>query len=340
VNIAAAVLIITCPCALGLAVPAVLTAASGRLFRQGVLLKDGDALERLATIDTVVFDKTGTLTTGKPVLTNADIPPAALAIAAALGQASAHPLARAIARAAADAGIRPAPVTDITEAPGLGATGRFAGTEVRLGRADWLGAPADTPRTATWLRIGDALPTGFLFEDEIRPEAAGTVASLQGAGLRVMLLSGDGEAPVRALAGRLGIDDWTARATPAGKLAHLRRLEAEGATTLMVGDGLNDAAALAAAQVSIAPADAVDASRASADLIVLGNRLDRIPAAWALAGTARRRILENFAFAFAYNIVTVPIAYSGHVTPLIAAIAMSASSVAVSLNALRLGPRP
>jgi Cu2+-exporting ATPase len=340
VNIAAAVLIITCPCALGLAVPAVLTAASGRLFRRGVLLKDGDALERLATVDTVIFDKTGTLTSGRPLLTNADtLDRRAFAAAAALAQASAHPLSRAVAAAAAEAGIAPAAVTDIRERPGLGTEGRIGGTTVRLGRAEWVGADPATAQTTAWLRVGDAAPHALSFADEIRPDAAEAVAALREAGLDVALLSGDAEAPVNALADRLGIADRTARATPADKLAYLQALQARGATTLMVGDGLNDAAALAAAHVSIAPAAAVDASRASADLIVLGNRLDRIPGTIALARTARRRILENFALALAYNVVTVPIAYAGFVTPLIAAIAMSASSIVVSLNALRLGAR-
>jgi P-type Cu2+ transporter len=334
-NIAAAVLIITCPCALGLAVPAVLTAASGRLFRQGVLLKDGTAFERLAEIDTVVFDKTGTLTTGHPVLLNAaTLPPAAFAIAAALSRASAHPLARAIAEAHPGG---PASVTDITEHPGLGTEGRLDGACVRLGRAEWLGVEADPETTTTWLAIGDQAPMPLTFTDEPRPDAARTVAALLDRGLVVELLSGDARRPVEALDDRLGIANRAARATPAGKVARLEALRAEGRKVLMVGDGLNDAAALAAAHVSLSPASAVDASRSAADLIVLGNRLDRIPEILTLARIARSRITENFAMAFGYNIVTVPIAYAGYVTPLIAAIAMSASSIVVALNATRLG---
>jgi P-type Cu2+ transporter len=333
-NIAAAVLIITCPCALGLAVPSVLTAASGRLFRKGVLLKDGTAFEKLAEVDTVVFDKTGTLTTGRPVLLNAaSLPPDAFAVAAALARASAHPLARAIAKAHDGP---PAPVTDIVEHPGLGTEGRLGGTTVRLGRAEWVGAEGDPEHTATWISIdGEIRP--LLFADELRPEAPGAVAALRDAGLRVELLSGDAARPVAALAGRLGIGIHTARATPRSKVDHLEALRREGRKVLMVGDGLNDAAALAAAHVSISPASAVDATRSTADLIVLGNRLDRIPEALALARTARRRVLENFAMAFGYNVITVPIAYAGFVTPLIAAIAMSGSSIVVALNALRLG---
>ena len=337
-NIAAAVLIITCPCGLGLAVPAVLTAASGRLFRDGVLLKDGTALERLAEIDAVVFDKTGTLTTGRPVLTNAAaIPAADFAVAAALAAASAHPLARAIGAAATEAGVRPAAVADIAELPGLGNEGRLEGQPIRLGRAEWVGAPGDAAVTTSWLRVGREPPVAFAFADELRPDAPAAIAALRGAGLPVALLSGDAPRPVAALAARLGIADWTAGATPQAKVARLDALRAEGRRVLMVGDGLNDAAALAAAHVSISPASAVDASRSAADLIVLGDRLDRVGESWQLARVARRRILENFAFAFGYNVITVPVAVSGHVTPLIAAIAMSVSSLVVCLNALRLG---
>lgn len=335
-NIAAAVLIITCPCALGLAVPAVLAAASGRLFRQGILLKDGEALEKLGNIDAVVFDKTGTLTTGHPVLTNAaDLSPRDFAAAAALAEGSRHPLSRAIAEAAARAGIRPAPVRDIVEHPGLGAEGRLGGMRIRLGRAEWTGG-RPLAATAAWLDRDGETAVPLTFTDAPRPGAAETVARLQALGLPVTLLSGDAEAPVAALAERLGIDRATARATPAGKVAALDALRARGHRPLMIGDGLNDTAALAAAHVSISPASAVDASRSAADMIILGDRIDRAADAVLLARTARRRILENFAFAFAYNVVTVPLAFLGLVTPLVAAIAMSTSSVVVALNALRL----
>jgi P-type Cu2+ transporter len=339
-NIAAAVLIVTCPCALGLAVPAVLTAASGRLFRDGVLLKDGEALEKLAVVDAAVLDKTGTLTTGQPRLTNAAaLDPATFAAAAALAAGSDHPLSRAIARAAVEAGIAPARVTDITEHPGLGSEGSLAGTRIRLGRAEWTGGGArPLDATAAWLRLGDAPAIALTFADAPRPEAAATVARLKAAGLPVTLLSGDAEAPVRALADQLCIDRWIARATPAGKVAELDAMRTAGRRVLMVGDGLNDAAALAAAYVSISPASAIDASRSAADLIILGDRIDRAADALALARTARRRILENFALSFGYNLIAVPVALAGYVTPLLAAIFMSASSIVVVLNAMRLGP--
>ena len=339
-NVAAAVLIVTCPCGLGLAVPAVLTSASGRLYRMGVLLKDGTALEKLAEVDAVVFDKTGTLTTGRPVLVNAaELPRDAFAAAAGLAQGSAHPLSRAIAEAAAAAGVAPVAVRDAAEHPGLGSAGWLGDRPVRLGRAEWVGAAAGIDRTAAWVRIGDAAPVALIFADDPKPDADAVVAAFRDAGLPVTLLSGDADAPVAALAARLGVDRWIARATPQEKVAHLDRLRAEGRRVLMVGDGLNDAAALAAAHVSISPASAVDASRSAADLIVTGPSLAPVAEAWTVARTARRRIVQNIVFAFAYNLVTVPIAFAGLVTPLFAALAMSGSSLAVCLNALRLGPR-
>ncbi len=338
-NIAAAVMIVTCPCGLGLAVPAVQTAASARLFRRGVLLKDGTALEKLAQIDTVVFDKTGTLTTGHPRLVNADeLDAPTLAVAAGIARPSRHPLSGAIRAAAEAAGVTPAPVTEVTERAGLGARGLLGDVEVRLGRAEWVGVKCGAEAgTTSWLRIGDGEARPLRFTDEARADAGATVEAFQDEGLRVALLSGDGEGPVGRLAAELGIDFWYAGVTPIEKSDYLSRLRAEGAHTLMIGDGLNDAAALAMADVSITPASAVDASRASADIVLTSNRLGDAAGAWRIARLARRRMVQNIVFSFAYNIITVPIAITGHVSPLIAAIAMSGSSLVVSLNALRLG---
>ncbi len=338
VTIAAAVLIITCPCALGLAVPAVLASASGKLFRKGVLLTDGDALERLAGVDTVVFDKTGTLTNGRPQLIDPEeIDPGTLALAAGIAGGSSHPLCVSILDATARTGISPAQVDAIEERPGFGLEGTHDGRRIRLGRADWVGADHHSDRTATWLRIGDDAPVPLIFRDVPRPEAAQAVRDLKNLGLTVMLVSGDTEAPVAAVARELGIDTWTSGATPPEKVDILNGLEDKGQKTLMVGDGLNDAAALASAHVSISPATAVTASRSASDMILLGGNLDHIVEVIELARASRRRIVENFALAFGYNIITVPIAFMGFVTPLIAALAMSASSIAVSLNAMRLG---
>jgi len=335
-NIAAAVLIITCPCALGLAVPAVTTAASGRLFRRGMLIKHETALERLAQVDTVVFDKTGTLTAGTPRLTNLDaLPREAVECALALAQGSSHPLARAITNAATEAGFAPARIRDVSEVPGYGTRGTVDGCEIRLGRAGWTGAQG-VSETATFLRIGDRPPVAFTFTDALRPGAEEAVEALMRQGKRVILISGDTTPAVEALAQRLGIPDWLAEALPADKAARVEALTGEGARVLMVGDGLNDTAALAAAHVSISPASALDAARVASDIVLLGNDLSSIGAACLTARSATRRITENFRIATVYNIVAVPLAVAGLATPLIAALAMSLSSVTVSLNSLRL----
>jgi Cu2+-exporting ATPase len=336
VNIAAAVLIITCPCALGLAVPAVVTAASGRLFRMGLLIKSGSALERLAEADTVVFDKTGTLTMGMPEATNlAAHPPEALAVAAALGAASSHPLAQALARAAAAAGVAPATVEDIAEVPGHGVQGRWQGRLVRLGRAAWVGA-GTLPQTATYLAWDGREPLAFTFADRLRPGAEEAVAALRAQGKALWLVSGDAEGAVRDMAARLGIDDWVAGALPGDKAARVAALTAAGRRVLMVGDGLNDTAALAAAHVSVSPASALDAARVASDIVLLGQNIAPLAEAARVAVVATRRIRQNFWISAAYNVVAVPVALVGLATPLLAALAMSLSSITVSVNALRL----
>ncbi|WP_121631319.1 heavy metal translocating P-type ATPase [Tropicibacter alexandrii] len=335
-NIAAAVLIITCPCALGLAVPAVTTAASGRLFKKGLLIKDSTALERLAQVDTVVFDKTGTLTAGTPELTNlGDFTRRDLQIALALALGSAHPLSRALTSAAQDAGITPEQLEDIREIPGHGTEALWRGQTVRLGRSAWVGG-GQTDQTAAWLRIGDGPAQAFTFTDRLRDGAEATVKALQEAGLDVILMSGDTTATVESLAHRLGIQHWLAEALPQDKAARIQALSNDGAHVLMVGDGLNDTAALTAAHASISPASALDAARVASDIVLLGSTLAPIPDAVQTARKATRRIKENFTIATWYNIIAVPLAVAGLCSPLIAALAMSASSITVSLNALRL----
>jgi P-type Cu2+ transporter len=334
VNISAAVLIITCPCALGLAVPAVITSASGKLFRKGLLIKHGTALERLAEVDTVVFDKTGTLTMGVPELVSGvQVDDQDLALGAALGAGSSHPLARALV--AAGQGRAALQLDDVTEVPGYGIEARLNGAVVRLGRAVWVGA-ANLDQTATYLRRADGTTTGFAFVDRLRPGAEETVAGLRAQGKAVHLISGDAAGPVRDLALRLGINDWQAEALPAEKLAAVRALMADGHKVLMVGDGLNDTAALAAAHVSISPASALDAARTASDIVLLGQDMAPIADAVRIARQATRRMVENFAISAAYNVVAVPLALVGLATPLAAALAMSLSSITVSLNALRL----
>lgn len=336
INISAAVLIITCPCALGLAVPAVVTAASGKLFRKGLLIKHGTALERLAEVDTVIFDKTGTLTMGAPEVTNlGDHPRVAVEVAVALAGASSHPLAQALVAGARAAGIGPARVEDLREVPGYGVEGVWKGRRVRLGRAEWCGGTG-LGVTATYLCTGEGEARAFTFADRLRPGAEAAVASLKAQGLRVVLLSGDAEGAVRDLAGRMGIAEWRAGVLPAEKAAEVAARGAAGHRVLMVGDGLNDTAALAGAHVSISPASALDAARVASDIVLLGQDMAPIGDALRIARQASRRIVENFAVSAAYNVVAVPLALVGLATPLAAAAAMSLSSITVSLNALRL----
>lgn len=336
INIAAAVLIITCPCALGLAVPAVTTAASGRLFRKGMLIKHSTALERLAEVDTVVFDKTGTLTQGTPTLTNlADHATSDLQVGMALAAASSHPLSRAIVVACEAAGLVPASVEDISEQPGYGTIGKWDGMTVRLGRGDWVGATGGQ-QTSAWLRIGDERPRMFTFEDSLRDGAKEAVNNLQASGRDVILISGDTAPAVEALAQKLGIRQWVAEALPTDKVSRIQGLTDAGHRVLMVGDGLNDTAALAAAHVSISPASALDAARVASDIVLLGGDLGPIALAADTAQAATKRIRENFRIATLYNFIAVPLAVAGLCSPLIAALAMSTSSITVSLNALRL----
>jgi len=334
---AIAVLIITCPCALGLAVPAVQVVASGRLYREGVLVKAGDALERFAKVDTVVFDKTGTLTEGRPRLVNSDdLPPGALEQAAQLARTSRHPLSRAIADAA---GMGPA-ARDVREIPGGGLEADQDGQLTRFGAARWLGiAVQGDPHTEAWLQVGDREPVRFCFEDQLRSDAVEAVSGLAARGCRIELLSGDRPGPVAAVAQTLGIDDWQAELQPQDKIARLEALKADGHVVAMIGDGINDAPALAAANVSVSLASAAEISQAAADFVLQGDRLAACLVTLDVSRGARRRVLENFALAAAYNAIAVPMAVAGLVTPLIAAIAMSASSVLVTLNALRLARR-
>jgi len=335
VSIASAVLIITCPCALGLAVPAVHAVAGGRLFRRGIFLKDGAALERLSGIDTVVFDKTGTLTEGHPRLVSA--PPEddpAWPLAAALAGASHHPLARAIAAEAEARGIAPAAVTDLTEVPGAGVEGRRDGTLLRLGRADWIGADLQSA-TTVFFRQGAGTPIAFHFDEALRADAPELCQALRARGLNIVLLSGDNSEPVAAAAVATGIEDSHAGMTPAKKLEFLKSLKNRGRTILMVGDGINDAPALAAADVSMSPASASDVSRTAADLVFTGSALRPVQTAMDISQNAKRSAIQNFALAALYNAVAIPLALAGLVTPLIAALAMSGSSILVTLNAVR-----
>jgi Cu2+-exporting ATPase len=335
---AIAVLIITCPCALGLAVPAVQVAAVGRLLKRGVLVKAADALERLAEVDTLIFDKTGTLTIGRPELINLqEIPAEELVLAASIAAESRHPLARALCRAA---GPVPALRGGVTEHPGDGLEAEEGGIRLRLGRRAWCGVQeADGGTAATmelWLTGKGRSPRCFRFRDRARADAVAVIATLKERGYAVELVSGDRSAVVRDLAAELGITRWQGDCRPADKISRIEALAAEGHNTAMIGDGLNDAPALAAAFASLSPAAAADVSQVAADILFQGDRLAPLVETLETARRSRRLVLQNFGLAFLYNAIAVPIAVAGLVTPLIAAIAMSASSIVVTANALRL----
>lgn len=333
---AVAVLIITCPCALGLAVPAVQVVTSGRLLRRGILIKSATALERLAEIDTIVFDKTGTLTEGRPTLSApAEIDPTALRLAATMCAASRHPLARALTRAAPLVAV----ARGVRETPGAGLALDGEDGEVRLGSRSWCGLAEDDGKAGPelWLARPGRAPVRFAFSDPPRADARAVIRALRARGHAVALLSGDRATTVAEIAGALGIDDWRADCSPADKVARLAALAAAGHRVLMVGDGLNDAPALAAAHVSLSPASAADISQNAADAIFQGGRLGPVTEILAAARSARARVRQNLVLAFAYNAVAIPLAVGGFVTPLVAALAMSGSSLTVVGNALRPG---
>jgi Cu2+-exporting ATPase len=329
--ISTAVLIITCPCALALAVPVVQVVASTRLLRSGILLLSPTALERLAQVDHVVFDKTGTLTLGRPELVAAPDDPEARQLAASLALNSRHPLARALVRAIPEA----IPAARVVEHPGAG----LKSDGVRLGSASFCGVtnPPDDGRSELWLSRPHCSPVRFAFADRLRPDASATIAALRRSGLAVEVLSGDRQAAVAEAASAAGITEWRSGVTPAEKAQRLAELAAQGKRVLMVGDGLNDAPALAAAHASISPTTAAEATQSAADAVFQGDALGPVAEILDVARRADRLVRQNLALALLYNLGAVPLAILGSVTPLIAAVAMSSSSLLVIGNALRLG---
>ena len=337
--IAIAVLIITCPCAIALAIPAVQVVASGALFRSRVILNGGDAIERLAAVDTIVFDKTGTLTLPDPqVDTNAGIDSDLLERAARLALSSHHPLAAALAKIARQR----IPYDGAVEEPGRGVRAIVDGREARLGSAAFCGTSVDAPPAGN--NSDGASFITFAYSGEIsriavrqtlRPDATTVVAMLRRQGLRLMMLSGDRAEAVAPIAQELGIDEWQAGITPARKIEAIELLKAQGRRVLMVGDGLNDAPALAAAHVSMSPITAAHLAQAHADALFLGEHLLPVERAVSISRKASRLMKQNLALAAIYNAFAVPLAIAGLVTPLIAAIAMSGSSLLVTLNAMR-----
>ncbi|WP_425337504.1 heavy metal translocating P-type ATPase [Salinarimonas rosea] len=340
---AVAVLIITCPCALGLAVPAVQVVVSGALFKAGVLLGAGDGVERIAACDTVVLDKTGTLTTPEARIANrADAPDDLVALAARLAQSSSHPLAKALMLALAREGRDTSPLAGAREEPGRGVLATLDGVEARLGSADFCGAAdeaaralaADPDATAIAVALGDRRAV-LTLRQTLKDDAAETVDRLERLGLRILVVSGDREGPVSRAAAAVGATEWHAGAKPGDKTALIERLTAEGRRVLMVGDGLNDAPALAAAHASLSPISASHLAQTCADALVIGDRLGPVADAVVLTRRALAVMRQNLWLATLYNLVAVPIAVAGWVTPLVAALAMSGSSIVVTLNALR-----
>lgn len=327
-----AVLIITCPCALGLAVPVAQVVAAGALLRRGIMVKDGSAIERLARVDRVLLDKTGTLTMGRPV------PDAAVldalgeeeaAVALALASHSRHPLSQALALALAARGVRAATIEDVRETAGRGVSGTWRGLAVSLGR------PSQSSGTSAALAIGAGPVRVIGFADRLRPDAREALADLAALGIPASILSGDNAAAVRVTARETGLTGQAA-ALPADKLDAIQRLQRSGKCVLMVGDGINDGPALAAADASIAPGSASDVGRQAADFVFTGDSLLALPRAVRASRRTMRVVRENFAAAILYNAFAVPLAMAGMVTPLMAAIAMATSSLIVVGNSLRL----
>jgi Cu2+-exporting ATPase len=333
---AISVLIITCPCALALAIPAVQVVVSGALFRAGIILNNGYAIERFGHIDFVLFDKTGTLTMPQPRIENAaDVDPDLLEYAARLALSSHHPLAAAVASEARER----VPYSDAVEEPGRGVRASIGGNEARLGSLPFCGIGVQTDDDSE----GTSL-VGFSYRDRkvilrlrqsLRPDARQIIALLKSLGLGVAIASGDRPVAVAPVAKAVGVTDWRGGIKPAEKIALLDELKAMGHRVLMVGDGLNDAPALAAAYASISPISGIDLAQAQADAVFLGDQLKPVLDTVQLSRQGHRLMLQNLGLAAIYNALAVPIAMAGLVTPLIAAIAMSGSSLLVTANALR-----
>ncbi|MGC3871768.1 heavy metal translocating P-type ATPase [Halomonas sp. GXIMD04776] len=344
------VLVVTCPCALALATPTALTASHGQLRRRGVLVTRANAIEGLAQATRVVFDKTGTLTEGRMRLKSTESLDAGLddgqarALAAALEAHSEHPIAQAF-RDHNHSGVT---ASDARNVPGQGLEGTINGQRYRLGRPDFAmdDPPSPPAEYGQWLLLSvleasNITPLAwFRLDDTLREDAEAAIAALKNLGLEVELLSGDASAVVGTLADELGIATWQAGATPETKLAHIQALQANGERVVMIGDGINDVPVLAAADVSVAMNGATDLARTSADALLMSPRLGRIVEAVQLARRTRQLIRQNLLWALCYNLGALPLAALGLVPPWVAALGMSASSLVVVGNALRLNRSP
>lgn len=333
---AVTVLIIACPCAIGLAIPAVQVATIGGLLRRGILVRSGDALDRLASVNAVVFDKTGTLTTGRPEIVEAPSDAITLHAAASLARGSRHPYSRTITARLGAGGA----VTDRLETVGAGISGSVEGRRARLGSAEFCGVETGRAdeHSEVWVKVEPMPPARFAFADPLRADAAETVAFLSKRGLALSLLSGDRPDVVRNCAKSLGIESYQGGLKPEAKSQWLIDAGKSGARTLMIGDGLNDAPALSTAHVSASFGHGVPVTQVAADFVLPADNLSCIALAYRTARKAARIVRQNLGFAAAYNLVLIPVAVFGFASPLIAAAAMSASSIVVTLNALRAQP--
>mgnify|MGYP003133872914 CR=1 FL=1 len=332
--IAVTVLIITCPCALGLAVPVTQVLATGRLFKKGILVKSGDALERLSKINMAIFDKTGTLTLGKPAL-QGEYDQGTLQMAASLASQSAHPLSKAIVNAYDGALIN---IENIEEISGQGLQGIYKGQVVKLGSRKWCGVEGESQSNdlELWYRKGGDEPIRFILQDILRKDAKAVLEKFNEDKVETILLSGDREAVAKDMAAASGIETYYAEKKPTEKFDILEDYKAKGHSVLMVGDGLNDAPVLAAADVSIAPGTAIDMAQNAADIVFMGENLGPVYEAYEIAKLSQKLVRQNFALAIVYNICVIPMAVAGMVTPMIAALAMSGSSLVVIANSFRI----
>jgi P-type Cu+ transporter len=337
---AVAVLIIACPCALGLATPTALLVGTGRGAQLGLLIKGPEILESTRRVDTVVLDKTGTVTTGRMTLAETHGDADALRLAAAVEAASEHPIAQAIAAAVPD---RP-PVEDFASHAGVGAEGVVEGRRVRVGRPAGLPAHLEAPRraaeadgrTAVAVTVDGEPRAVLVVADAVKPSSAEAVGALRGLGLRPVLLTGDNRATAEAVAAAVGIDEVVAEVLPSDKAAVVQRLQAEGRVVAMVGDGVNDAPALAQADLGLSIGTGTDVAIEASDLTLVSGDLRAAADAIRLSRATLRTIKQNLGWAFGYNVAALPLAALGLLNPVIAGLAMAFSSVSVVLNALRL----
>ena len=334
---AVAVLVIACPCALGLATPVALLVGTGRAAREGIIIKGAHVLEATRAVDTIVFDKTGTLTTGTMTLQSVDeIEAGHLTAVLALESNSEHPIARAVVQGLRERGVVAAhPVEDFVNIPGVGVSAVVDGRRVTMGRSAHGDDAGSTLVEAT---VDGRVVARLAVSDQVKPAAAAIVSQLRALGVRPMIVSGDSDGPVRRVAASVGVDleDTRAAVLPADKLRIVHELQAAGATVAMVGDGVNDAAALVAADLGVAMGTGTDAAMEAGDLTIVNGDLAKVPRALALSRRTLGIIRANLFWAFAYNVAALPLAVAGLMNPVIAGLAMALSSVFVVTNSLRL----